>query len=59
MEETQEKLQLELVQRIIHETWETFGGALGETALLNGVQMARKFNGIKLCREYEHQQPSS
>ncbi|MGO8792919.1 MAG: hypothetical protein ACLQVL_36790 [Terriglobia bacterium] len=43
-------IQQELVQRIIRESWETSNGALNEVTLLNGIEMAEKYDGIRVSR---------
>jgi len=51
----EEKLQRELTDFIIHQSWECTNGVLSEALIFDAIQMARKFHGIRLSRKYEHQ----
>jgi len=51
-------LQKELAAFIIHQSWECTNGVLSEALIFDAIQMARKYHGIRLHREYEYQKPS-
>lgn len=45
----------ELTQRIIQTSWGGFGGKLDEITIATGIEMASKYDGIQLRREYIYQ----
>lgn len=51
----QRDLVEQLAKRIIQNSWECFGGKLNEGIIAAGIEMASKFDGIQLKREYVYQ----